>query len=57
MTADAHHNIAEGENLLEQGKAIRGGDVARRGETEIKRRGMARRARIRQRRGRGKGSG
>jgi hypothetical protein len=38
MTAkSAHHKITEGEHLREQGKAIRGEDVARSGETEINR--------------------
>jgi hypothetical protein len=54
MTAwNAHHKITEAKHLQEQGKAIRG-DVARKGETEIKRRGKRRRAGIR---GRGKESG
>ncbi len=39
MTYKAHNKTTEGEHLREQGKAIREGDVARRGETEIERRG------------------
>jgi hypothetical protein len=43
MTAKkAHHKRTEGEHLRVRGKPIRGGNVASRGETEIKRRGKRR---------------